>query len=121
VNYAGLLYLFDNPDMGGTGFYRWKDLEFWQEMTARQSEDPDTGFDDLREKFQMFRDPPCYMTGSNEAADLLDMVPAKFNRMVFYSGDMPHSAYISDPGLLSCKPAEGRLTLNCFVSAIPRS
>jgi hypothetical protein len=121
VNYAGLLYLFDNPDMGGTGFYRWKDPEFWQDMTARQRADPDAGLDVLREKFQMFRDPPCYMTGSNEAADLLDRVPAKFNRMVFYSGDMPHSAYISDPGLLSCNPVEGRLTLNCFVSALPRS
>jgi len=121
VNFAALLYLFDNPDMGGTGFYRWKDPEFWQEMTALQRQDPDAGLDVLREKFQMFRDPPCYMTESNEVADLLDMVPAKFNRFVFYSGDIPHSAYISAPGLLSNKPAEGRLTLNCFVSALPKT
>ena len=120
VNYAALLYLFDNPDMGGTGFYRWKNMEFWQEMAASQREDPEAGLDVLKEKFHMFRDPPCYMTESNEAADLLDTVPAKFNRLVFYSGELPHSAYISDPGLLSSDPAGGRLTLNCFVSALPK-
>ena len=121
VNFAALLYLFDNPDMGGTGFYRWKDPQFWQEMTALQREDPDAGLNELKEKFQMFRDPPRYMTESSEVADLLDRVPAKFNRFVFYSGDIPHSAYISDPGLLTNKPAEGRLTLNCFVSALPKT
>ena len=68
----------------------------------------------------MFRDPPCYMTESNEAAELLDRVPAKYNRLVFYSGDLPHSAYIENPELLSSDPARGRLTLNCFVSALPK-
>jgi len=121
VNFAALLYLFDNPQMGGTSFFRWKDPEFWQEMTALQREDPDAGLDVLKEKFQMFRDPACYMTESNEVADLLDTVPAKFNRLVFYSGDIPHSACISDPSLLSSNPTEGRLTLNCFVSALPKT
>ncbi len=120
VNYAALLYLFKNDEMGGTGFYRWKDPEFWQEMTTAQRDDPDAGMDLLREKFQMFREPARYMTESNEAAELIDVVPAKFNRFVFYSGDLPHSACISRPDLLSDKPAEGRLTLNCFVNAIPR-
>lgn len=120
VNYAALLYLFENDEMGGTGFYRWKDPEFWQEMTIAQRDDPDAGMDVLREKFQMFREPARYMTESNEAAELIDVVPAKFNRLVFYSGDLPHSAYISQPELLSENPSEGRLSLNCFVSAIPR-
>lgn len=120
VNFAALLYLFDNPEMGGTSFYRWKNPEFWQKVTAMQREDPDAGLDMLKEKFQLFRDPPCYMTDSNEAAELLDVVPARFNRLVFYSGDLPHSAHISDPGLLSADPADGRLTLNCFVSALPK-
>lgn len=120
VNYAALLYLFENDEMGGTGFYRWKDPEFWQEMTIAQRDDPDAGMDLLREKFQMFREPARYMTESNEAAELIDVVPAKFNRLVFYSGDLPHSAYISQPELLSENPSEGRLSLNCFVSAIPR-
>ncbi len=120
VNFAALLYLFDRPEMGGTAFYRWKDEAFWQEMTARQQGDPDAGLDELRARFRMFRDPPRYMTESNEAADLLDMVPAKYNRLVFYSGDLPHNAFIENPELLSTDPAQGRLTLNCFVSAVPK-
>ena len=120
VNYAALLYLFDNPDLGGTGFYRWKDPGFWREMTALQRDDPDAGRDTLEQRFRMFRDPPCYMTESNEAADLLDVVPARFNRLVFYPGGLPHNAHIRHPELLSADPAAGRLTLNCFVSAVPK-
>jgi len=121
VNYAALLYLFQDPEMGGTGFYQWKDPELWVEMAGVQKQDPDAGFERLREKFQMFRDPPCYMTESNDAADLLDTVPAKFNRFVFYSGDVPHNASILRPELLSRDPARGRLTLNCFVNALPKN
>lgn len=121
ANFAALLYLFENPEMGGTGFYRWKDPEFWQEMTVLQRADPNAGLEVLQEKFQMFRNPPRYMTGSNEAAELLDVVPAKFNRFVFYSGEVPHSAHIDQPELLSPRPARGRLTLNCFVDGLPRS
>jgi len=120
INYAALLYLFENPDMGGTGFYRWKDAAFWEEMTALQQDDPEAGLATLRERFQMFRDPPSYMTDSNEAAELLLELPARFNRLVFYSGELPHSAFIRDPSLLSADPARGRLTLNCFVSALPK-
>jgi hypothetical protein len=121
VNFAALLYLFDNPDMGGTSFYRWKEEEFLQEMAAMQRDDPDAGFDILQDRYQMFRDPPCYMTDSNEVAELLDVVPARFNRFVFYSGDLPHNAHIKDARLLTGNPETGRLTLNCFVSAIPKN
>lgn len=120
-NYAALLYLFDNPELGGTGFYRWKDRPFWEQVTAMQRHDPEAGLEILRERFQMFREPPCYMTESNEAADLLDRVPAKFNRLVFYSGDLPHSSCISRPELLSRDPSTGRLTLNCFASVWPKN
>jgi hypothetical protein len=120
ANFAALLYLFDNPDLGGTGFYRWRDPDFWLEMSSRQLDDPEAGLDMLQERYQMFRDPPCYMTDSNEAAELLDVAPARFNRLIFYSGDVPHSAFIRHPELLSADPARGRLTLNCFASALPK-
>jgi len=120
ANFAGLLYLFDNPDLGGTGFYRWRDPDYWLEMSTRQWDDPEAGLEELQERFQMFRDPPCYMTESNEAAELLDVAPARFNRLIFYSGDVPHSAFIRQPELLSADPAQGRLTLNCFASALPK-
>jgi hypothetical protein len=120
VNYAALIYLFEDTEMGGTGFYRWREPEFWESMTELQRDDPDGGLDLLEKRFALFRNPPCYMTGSNEAAELLDEVPARFNRFVFYPGELPHNAQIRRPELLSDDPARGRLTLNCFVSALPR-
>jgi Family of unknown function (DUF6445) len=120
MNLAALLYLFKDPELGGTGFYRWKEPEFWREMTSLQRDDPDAGLDVLRERFEMFRQPARYMTESNEAAELLDVAPAKFNRLIFYSGELPHSAHITHPERLSADPQTGRLTLNWFVSAIPK-
>ncbi len=121
ANYAALLYLFHDPAMGGTGFYRWRDPEFWQEMTTLQADDPDGGLDHLQARFEMFRQPAAYTTESNEAVELLAMVPARYNRLVCYSGDLPHNAFISDPSLLSADPRRGRLTLNCFASVWPRT
>jgi hypothetical protein len=121
ANYAGLLYLFDRPELGGTGFYRWKDRAYWQKMTALQRDDPTAGLEELEARFRMFRDPARYMTESNEAAELLDQAPARYNRFIFYSGELPHSAFIEHPELLSADPRRGRLTLNCFVSALPKA
>jgi len=120
VNYAALLYLFERPELGGTGFYRWKDPEFWERMTSLQRDDPDAGLEELRERFALFGEPARYVTESNEAVELLDKAPARFNRLIFYSGEVPHSAFIERPELLQPDPRAGRLTLNGFVSAIPR-
>ncbi len=119
-NYAALLYLFRDPALGGTGFFRWKNPEFWAEMSTRQRDDPLAGLDELQQGYAMFREPACYMTQSNDAAELIDTVPARFNRLVFYPGDLPHNAAIEHPELLSSDPAKGRLTLNCFASVLPK-
>lgn len=121
ANFAAVLYLFENPELGGTGFYRWKDPAYWERMTALQQDHPGAGLDELRERFAMFREPARYVTGSNEAVELLDHAPARFNRLVFYSGEVPHSAHVSRPELLRDDPRSGRLTLNWFVSAIPKA
>lgn len=73
----------------------------------------------LLEHFEMFNQPACYITKSNEVAELIHMVPAKFNRLLVYNGDMPHSAYIENSKLLTGEVATGRLTLNCFASVLP--
>jgi len=119
-NIAVLLYLFDNPELGGTGFYRWRDPDFWSELSDGQRDDPEAGLDILRDRFEMFRSAPSYTTESNEAVELLAMVPARYNRLVCYSGDLPHSAFIKHPELLSKEVGKGRLTLNCFASVWPR-
>jgi hypothetical protein len=119
LNFAFVLYLFDNERLGGTGFYRWKEKAAITQATALEKDDPDKALSFLKERFPTYQQPPCYITESSEIAERLDVVSAKFNRLVFYSGDIPHSAQISSPELLTNDLSEGRLTLNCFASLRP--
>ena len=96
--------------------YRWKEQKSIEEATALELENPGSSLTFLQEHFAMYREAPQYMCGSNEVAELLLDVPARFNRLVFYSGDVPHSAHIPQPELLSADFSKGRLTLNCFTS-----
>ena len=115
-NYAALVYLFGDEALGGTGFYRWKEQKRIEEATALELAKPGSSLPLLQEHFEMYREAPKYMCGSNQVAELLLDVPARFNRFVFYSGDIPHSAHIPQPDLLSADFSKGRLTLNCFTS-----
>lgn len=115
-NYAALVYLFKNEELGGTGFYRWKDRKLMEQATAAELDDPAKGLAFMQEHFKTFREPACYMTESNEIAELIAAVPARFNRLIFYSGDLPHSASIVSPELLTTDFSQGRLTLNCFAN-----
>ena len=119
-NFAFVLYLFENEQLGGTGFYRWKEKTAIQKATELELEDPHKALAFLRERFPTYNKPPCYITASSEIAELLHVIPAKFNRLIFYAGDIPHSAQISSPQLLSSDPDRGRLTLNCFASVRPK-
>ena len=117
-NIAALLYLFHNPSLGGTGFYRWKEKQAILDATAIAQETPDKVLPFLQEKFETFRAPASYITQSNEIAELLHVVPARFNRLIVYAGDIPHSAYIEEPDLLTTDVSTGRLTLNCFANVL---
>jgi hypothetical protein len=119
-NYAALVYLFDDAELGGTGFYRWTNRRLIEQATAMETESAGSSADFLAENLEMYRQPPAYMTGTNEVAELLLEIPARFNRLLFYSGDVPHSAHIPRPDRLSADFASGRLTLNCFASVRPR-
>lgn len=120
-NFAFVLYLFENEKLGGTGFYRWKEQQAITEATALEKQDPEKALAFLQERFPTFNKPPCYITESTEIAEQLDVVPAKYNRLIFYPGDIPHSAQILSPELLSADVNEGRLTLNCFTSVRPKN
>ena len=117
--YAGLIYLFKNPNLGGTAFYRWKKPEVIINAEKLFQHNPTTAMKYLDEASEIFRDPPQYMTASNDMAELLSVVPAKFNRLVFYNGEMPHSGHIVNPYLLSKDLTKGRLTFNFFASVKP--
>jgi hypothetical protein len=118
--YAALVYLFENEDLGGTGFYRWREPELLRQAKTLEREDPLRASAFLEEHFSTFREPARYMTESNEIAELLCTIPARFNRLVFYSGTVPHSAAITAPELLSTNTRQGRLTLNVFADVEPK-
>jgi hypothetical protein len=106
---ACTLYLFDDAALGGTSFY----------LPRRPIEDLN---DDIRRWAAMddaaftaeLGAPPGYLCASNAHFELAAVVPAAFNRAVFYDGSQFHSSHITQPGLLSADPARGRLTLNGF-------
>jgi hypothetical protein len=120
AKYAALIYLFRDERLGGTSFYRWRNEELvWQGREMLRN-DPAKGEEFFKHHFATFREPPRYMTTSNDVAELLYTVPPKFNRFVFYSGDVPHTGTIEAPELLSAEPSKGRLTLNLFFSVLPK-
>lgn len=119
-NYAGLVYLFEDEALGGTGFYRWKEREKITQATALEADEPGSSLPFLQQHFELYRTDPQYMSGSNEIAELLLEVTPRFNRFVFYPGDVPHSAHIPHPELLTTDLSAGRLTLNCFADVRPK-
>lgn len=107
---AAVLYLFRDPTLGGTGFFRSKlplseineRMRRWAAMDALAFEQ-DTGW--------------CadYMTTSNAYFDRQAVVAPRFNRMIFYDGSQFHCSQIERPERLTCDPSTGRLTLNMFM------
>lgn len=106
---ACTLYLFDDAALGGTSFYMPRrplaqtnaDIRRWAAM------------DDVAFTAEIGA-PPGYLAASNAHFELTAVVPAAFNRAVFYDGSQFHSSHITDPAKLSSDPAKGRLTLNAF-------
>ena len=119
--FAAIVYLFSDERLGGTSFFRWRDEQLVWEGIRRLRDNPDDGEAFLRERFEVFRGPPQYMADSNDVAERLHTVEPRFNRFVFYSGDMPHSGAITAPELLTDDPTKGRLTLNLFFSVLPKT
>jgi len=118
--YAALVYLYEDERLGGTAFYRLKQPEIYYRALELEMQDPEQASAFLAEHTELWRQPPQYMSGSNEIAELLAVVPARFNRFVFYSGEIHHSGHITAPELLTPDLRKGRLTLNCFVSVVPK-
>lgn len=119
-NYAALVYLFNNEALGGTAFYRYKQPDIVFKALELDMQDPNAAADYLAQHTELFREPPRYISETNELAELLCVVPPRFNRFVFYSGEIAHSAHITSPELLTTDIRKGRLTLNCFASVVPK-
>lgn len=96
---ACVLYLFNNPAMGGTSFFVPSNQVVGSSAPA-PDEDPDAA--------------PAYITRSTRDFGLLGTVAAAWNRAIFYDGTIFHSAHIDQPALLDARPDHGRLTMNGF-------
>jgi len=106
---ASVLYLFDDPALGGTSFYRPRQDA---NATARLVHDSSTlGAHDFNVKYGIG---PGYPSGTTRYFEHLASVPPRFNRMVFYDGRLFHSGDIGDARALDDDPLRGRLTLNGF-------
>jgi len=106
---AAVLYLFHDPALGGTSFYRPRGTAAQTDALVADSLRLDAAAFGARHGLQ-----PGYMGGDNAFFERVATVPAAWNRMIFYDGGLFHSADVGNPMRLSADPAAGRLTLNAF-------
>ncbi|MFY7855662.1 MAG: DUF6445 family protein [Rubrivivax sp.] len=113
---ASVVYLFDRPGLGGTSFYRRRRSAEATEDFMRQV--PTMSHDDLTAALGTA---PGYLGEGNPWFERVAVVPPRFNRAIFYAGDLFHSSEVPDPSALRDDPATGRLTLNGFFVARRRA
>jgi hypothetical protein len=111
---AMVTYLFRDRELGGTSFYR---SRLSDEETERMIADAD-GLS-AAEFSRRYGLEAGYLNGSNRYFERLALVPAAWNRMLFYNGDLFHCGDITAPARLSADPRSGRLTLNGFFTCRP--
>ena len=106
---ACVLYLFDDEQLGGTGFY--ETLKPADAIAALFNDATRLSGAEFSGRYGIA---PGYMLDSNAYFRRVGGVAAKWNRMIFYDGAMLHSGDILAPEKLGSDPATGRLTLNGF-------
>jgi hypothetical protein len=109
---ASVLYLFSDPALGGTSFYRPRRPA--ADIDAIVADSAVLGAADFSARYGL---QPGYMAGSNDWFERVARVPAAWNRVIFYDGGLFHSADLGDPARLVADPRRGRLTLNSFITA----
>jgi hypothetical protein len=108
---AAVVYLFEDARMGGTSFYKpTRDAA----ATARVLRQAHAGVADSAHA-------AAYLSASNADFEQLCTIAARFNRAIFYDGEIFHAAQIEQAALLDPDPARGRLTMNGFFRFRKRS
>jgi hypothetical protein len=106
---ASVLYLFHDVSLGGTSFFLAKKSAH---ETALFVHDSSTlAVDAFCAKHNIKR---AYFTNSHEFFEKIGTIPAKFNRMIFYDGNIFHTGDIAAPEKMHRDPEVGRLSLNGF-------
>lgn len=112
--FACVLYLFHDPFLGGTSFFRprksEKEIDYLLSRWAGLSD---------AECTRALNAAPAYPTTTNEFFELVCTVPAAWNRIIFYDSLIFHTGDITQPHRLVPDPIAGRLTLNGFFVCRP--
>jgi hypothetical protein len=106
---AMVLYLFRNPALGGTSFYR--PLQDGEQIERMNADCLALSAAEFGARYGLSAG---YMVDSNPYFERIGRVPAAWNRMIYYDGGLFHSGDIGEPSRLSADPRAGRLTLNGF-------
>lgn len=107
---AMVLYLFKDERLGGTSFFKPKVSP--AEITALLRE---LRRMELAGESPVLNAPPTFAIASDEHFEKVLTVEPKFNRAIFYNGELFHSGHITAPELMVDDPATGRLTVNAFL------
>lgn len=113
---ASVLYLFDDPRLGGTSF--WRPRRPAREIDLLVHESGELAPAEFTRKYAIA---PGYTRESNAWFEHLVTVPPAFNRLICYDGTLFHCSDIPAPELLSDDPTRGRLTLNGFFHCTRRA
>jgi hypothetical protein len=105
---ASVLYLFEDPALGGTSFYRPR--RPLPEIATLVQDSATLDADAFSARHGIARG---YPDDSHWFAKVAT-VQARFNRLVFYDGTLFHAGEIRAPDRLDPDPRRGRLTLNGF-------
>lgn len=108
---ASVIYLFHDPRLGGTSFFRPRRSPEQTEQMAFDARLLDG--DRFAQRYPELGS--GYMAGSNDWFEQVATVDAAWNRAIFYDGGIYHSGAIAAPERLSADPARGRLTMNGFM------
>jgi Family of unknown function (DUF6445) len=106
---AMVLYLFKDERLGGTNFFKPKVSP--QETGALLRE---MKRKELAGEAPVLNAAPTYAIASDDYFQKVLTVAPKFNRAIFYDGELFHSGNIAAPELLVGDPVAGRLTVNAF-------
>ena len=108
---AAVLYLFRDPTLGGTSFYR---ARVDAGTLARLVADAGTlGAEAFSARHGV---PRAYPREGGAWFERVLTVPARWNRLVVYPGSVLHSGAIDAAERLHADPRRGRLTLNAFLT-----
>jgi hypothetical protein len=112
---ASVLYLFGDPTLGGTSFYRPRLSPAETDLLVADSQR--LPVEDFSRRYGLH---PGYMNGSNAYFEQTASIPAAWNRLICYDGSLFHSADVAHNRALSIDPRQGRLTLNAFYTCTRR-